>query len=72
MGDNDDNDAVKRPDRIEACLAVVAAIVSDGKHHIVKDPAGPIETQTMLGDIHRVLVVIPFKENCSHKCIYRQ
>lgn len=72
MGDDDDNHAINRPDRIEACLAIVAAIVLNGKHHIVKDPAGPIETQTMLGDIHRILVIIPFEENCSHKCIYRQ
>lgn len=72
MGDDDDNNAINRSDRIEACLAIVAAIVSDGKNHIVKDPAGPIETQTMLGDVHRVLVVIPFEVNCSHKCIYRQ
>lgn len=72
MGDDDDNNAINRSDRIEARLAIVAAVVLNGNHNIVKDPAGPIETQTMLGDIHRILVVIPFEENCSHKCIYRQ
>ncbi len=72
MGDDDDNHAINRPDRIEACLAIVAAIVLDSEHHIVKYPAGPIKTQTMLGNIQSVLVVIPFEENCSHKCIYRQ
>lgn len=72
MGDDDDDNAVNRPDRVEAPLTIVAAIVLDGQHHIVKHPAGPIETQAMLGNIRCVLVVIPLEKECSHKCIYRQ
>lgn len=72
MCDDDDDNIVDPADAVEACFAIVTPSVLGSDDDIVKNPAGLIETQTMLCNICRVLFGIPFEENCSHNCIYRQ
>ncbi len=72
MSDDDNDSSIEFTDAVEANLAIIAPVVLRTDDGAIENPAGLIKAQAVFGDVRRVLFVIPFELNCSHKCIYRQ
>ncbi|OJU06799.1 MAG: hypothetical protein BGN87_17755 [Rhizobiales bacterium 65-79] len=61
MNDRHDDDIADGPDRYLSLLAIVGSVVRSGDDRPFKDQTGFLETDAVLGEIERILPLIPFE-----------